>query len=214
MTPLLLGLLLGRSAPLETPEVVPPVETPQQAPRAPPVRVEPTPDGGFLAYRGEDPIPLEGVDLYRALLRLDLVEQHESERSHRRFAFAAAGFSAVAGPALGYVFGKARQAPTDQCVTVPPSPQCEPSQEVLDENERVLRESVIVGSAVGLGVAAGLVWLGLSIHPRVPDLAEARELADRYSARQGYGPAPGPEARLRILPAPGGLRLALDVRFR
>lgn len=193
---------------------MPPVDEAPVGARAPAVRVEPAADGGFVAYRGDDPAPILGADLYRAVLRLDLVEAHERARSDRRFAFITAGFAAVVGPTAGYVFGKARQRPTDQCVIVPRPPECLPSQALLDENARVLRQTVIAGTAVGLAAAAGLTWLGLSIHPRVPDLAEARELAERYNARHGVAPAHGPDTLLRIVPGAGGVRLTLEVRLR
>jgi len=214
-TLLVLAALLGQPVPAAAaPADAPSAEASPPPARAPAVRVEPTADGGFVAFRGDDPTPIRGADLYRAVLRLDLVERHEDAVASRRAAFVGAGFAVVLGPALGYLFGKARQTPTDQCVVVPRPPECEPSQALLDENDRILRQSVIVGSAVGLGAAAGLAWLGSSIRPPVPDLAEARDLADRYNARQRVTPSQGPGTRLHILPAPGGARLAVEVRFR
>ena len=80
-----------------------------------PVRVEADADGSPIAFRDGDATPLRGVDIYRAVLRLDLVDRHDHTRIARRALLVGGVVALVGGPVLGYVFGEAAARPTYNC---------------------------------------------------------------------------------------------------
>jgi hypothetical protein len=175
--------------------------------------VLPDGNGGFVAWRADGFGPIRGVDLYRAVLRPDLVEAHESAVSTRRFLLIGGAAALVAGPAMGWVLGDAAGTPTDNCLGA--APNCHYPDSVIRENERLRVKGLAIGAAIGAAVAVPLLWVGFSIHPRTPSIDEARDLAEAWN-RRGRAPAqPVPAATgwLRAELEPGGGRVALGVRF-
>ncbi|ABS25676.1 hypothetical protein [Anaeromyxobacter sp. Fw109-5] len=178
---------------------------------APPVRlrVEAGPDGAPVAFREGDPSPLRGVAIYRAVLRLDLVERHDRARITRRALLVGGAVALLGGPALGYAFGSAAARPTVNCWVMgddgQPIPQCRPNADIERENDQKLRRGVLVGTGVGVALSALLVTAGLSVDPAVPDLAEAQALVARFNARlERPAGVTAPRARLRLEPLEGG----------
>jgi hypothetical protein len=183
---------------------------------APLLRVEPAADGGFVAFREGDPTPILGADLYRAALRLDLLDRYESAMQTRGALLVAAGVAAVTGPLVGYIVGESNQIVYPSCVVVPPPPECAPPPELVRENQHRMWTAIGIGFAAGVTLGAGLAWAGLSIHPHLPDYAEAVQIVDRYNLRQRAGgpvAAPPGSGTLRIAPTPGGARVSLELRF-
>jgi hypothetical protein len=184
-------------------------------PRA--LRVVSAEDGGFAAYRGSDPAPIRGADLYRATLRLDLLDGYHRQVERRRFLWIGAGTAVVAGPLLGWAFAKALQeSEADPCLMTPPSPACQRTAEERAADEKAMRQALGVGTAAGLLIGGGFAWWALSTHPHTPTLEEARDLADSHNARltaPASPPALPPRASLRVAPLGGGAYLALRLRF-
>lgn len=210
------GAALSLALALATGQAAPPAAAQSRPAPLVPLRVEASADGTPVAFREGDPAPLRGVDIYRAVLRLDLVERHEHARIARRALLVGSAVALVGGPALGYVLGNAAARPTVNCwVTGPdgqPTLPCRPNEQIQRENDRKLRRGVLVGTGIGVGLSAAFLLSGLAIHPPTPDLAEAQALADRFNARLER-PAPEPRARLRLELLDGGGWVGAAGRF-
>lgn len=183
-----------------------------------PLRVVAAPDGQPVAFREGDPSPLQGVDIYRAVLRLDLVERYDRARITKRALLVGGVVAAVGGPALGYVFGEAAGRPTVNCWIMGddglPIPECRPNADIERENAVKRRRGVLVGTGIGAALSAVLLTAGLTIDPPVPDLAEAQALVARYNARlERPARLTAPRARLRVEPLDGGGWVGISGRF-
>ena len=210
-----LAVALGQAAPPPD-EAAPPAATRSRPAALVPLRVEAAADGSPTAFREGDPAPLRGVDIYRAVLRLDLVERHDRARIARRALLVGSVVAALGGPALGYALGSAAAQPTVNCWVFgddgQPIPECRPNADIERENDRKLRRGVLVGTGVGVGLSALFLVAGLAVQPPVPDLAEAQTLATRFNARLER-PAPQPRAQLRLEPVEGGGWVGIAGRF-
>jgi hypothetical protein len=177
--------------------------------------VYPDEQSGFVALRAGGGEPIRGVDMYRAALRLDLVEKHARQVERRRFLWIGAGLAVVSGPVLGWAFGKALQETEQEvCIYDPPPPGCgERTPEEKAADEKAMRQAVGVGTAVGALLGGGLGWAATRVRPHTPTLEEARALADEHNARLVAPPAPPPPATLRLVPLVGGAHLAVRLRF-
>jgi hypothetical protein len=211
---LALALASGEAAP--SPEAAPPAAAQSRPTPLVPLRVEAAADGSPIAFREGDAAPIRGVDIYRAVLRLDLVERHDRARIAKRALLVGSAVALVGGPALGYALGSAAARPTVNCWILgedgQPIPECRPNADIERENDRKLRRGVLVGTGVGVGLAAVFLVAGLSIQPPVPDLEEARSLAARFNARL-ESPAAPPRAQLRLEPVDGGAWMGIAGRF-
>jgi len=156
------------------------------------------------------------VDIYRAVLRLDLVERYERARIAKRALLVGSVVALLGGPALGYALGSAAAQPTVNCWVLgedgQPIPECQPNADIERENDLKLRRGVLVGTAVGVGLSALLLVTGLAVHPPVPDLAEAQTLVARFNARLEH-PDPQPRAQLRLDLVEGGGWVGIAGRF-
>lgn len=210
------ALLLASGEGASPPDEVARAGAPTRPAALVPLRIEAAADGRPLAFREGDPAPLEGVNIYRAVLRLDLVERYERARIAKRAFLVGSAVALLGGPALGYALGAASALPTVNCWVFgedgQPIPECRPNADIERENDRKLRRGVLVGTGVGVGVSALLLVAGLAVHPPVPDLAEAQTLAARFNARLER-PAPQPRAQLRLDLVEGGGRVGVAGRF-
>jgi hypothetical protein len=186
------------------------------APRDPPadprsLRVEVGEGGDAVVFRGDDPRPIRGAEIYRAVLRRDLLEDHERARTRRLFFFVGAVTGAVGGPALGYVLANATGGSLENCGSIPGPPEdcLAHNAEIARENASRRRRGLAIGAAAGGAAALGLAWAGLSVRPHVPGVEEARALVERYNTR--LGPPARPDARLLLEPVRGGARVVLSV---
>jgi hypothetical protein len=194
---------------------------PGSAPLAPAgsrlLRLERAEDGAPVVYRNGDPTPVRGVDIYRAVVRLDLVDEYEHRATLRRAAWVAAALAAVAGPALGYAFGKAAAEPLTNCsisIDGVLIPECRPNPAIEAANDQRVRHDVLVGAAIGAGVSAVFVVAALAIHPHAPSYDEASDLVGRWNARLGSARSGAArEPRVVVSPRAGGAALSLALRW-
>lgn len=214
---LLLAVGLATVARAETPSPrdgspAAPADSARTDPRT--LRVEVGADGEVAVFRGDDPRAIRGAEVYRAVLRPDLLRSYERKRDARTFLFLAAGAAAVGGPALGYVFGRARGRAYHLCQNLLPEaqPSCRVANEVLSRsNARRRRDGLAVGAAVGVPLGLGLAWAGFSVRPRLPSGDEARSLVEGYNSRLTPTGLAEPRGLLLLEPTGDGARLVLRV---
>jgi len=171
-------------------------------------------------YEGTARRPLVGVEFYRKLGRLDLVEAYESRQRLKTGLLFGGAVSLVASLAVGIATaaetvhgpdcGQATLANASafmSCVQNAPPPSV---------------NGWSVGVSVGLSlVGATLLGVGSAMDPNPVSPTEARRLAEQYNEAllQRLNPPPpapfGPESRLRLEPRvfPGGGGLALGGTF-